>query len=158
MRKIICFALILVLSLTFLTGCDASPKDVNKLLKTMEKQKIVDKKVQLVDTVYCRSSGLFPSSTQYYIYKSDSGLIAIHYERIISKNYKYTFMVTIYNNVTLNNGTVEYVEDASTHSFYCIYQDGTISIQNKYVFNDENKTEYKVYEGIGLFSKRYIFK
>ena len=30
--------------------------------------------------------------------------------------------------------------------------------QNKYVFNDENKTEYEVYEKSGLFSKKYVFE
>ena len=140
-----------------LTGCDTNKETKDSLLDTLQREKIVDANLTLVDTETNVGTLLFITRTTYYIYKdSNNELIAINYDADNSSKNAYDYSMTIYSNVTVNND-VEYLEDGSVPESYYVYSDGKKTEVNKYDFSDS--TRYLVYESKSLFSKtKYQFE
>lgn len=150
MKKIL-LSLLVVFSIFCLTACDSSNQSVDNLLIALQKEKIVDTDLTLIDKVSKIGTTLFYSQTTYYIYENNNGnLIAINYDTDISSKNDYDYLITIYSNVTINND-IEYLDDDTTLESYYSYQDGKKSEYNKY--NLEDKIDYLIYESKPLFSK-----
>ena len=151
MKKKIFLCLLFICGFLCLTGCDTSKETTDSLLSILQKEKIVDNDLALVDKVSKIGTTLFYSQTTYYIYENNNGnLIAINYDTDISSKNEYDYSIAIYNDVSINSN-IEYLEDDTTLESYYSYQDGKKSEYNKY--NLENKTDYLVYESKPLFSK-----
>lgn len=151
MKKII-LSMVLLFCLTLMTGCNANSEAVDGILKTLKKEKIVDKNLVLIDTQTQVGTVLFLTKDTYYIYKTkDSKLIAIKYtsDKMSDKVHDYT--VTIYNDVTSNE--IEYIDDTSYLDIYYTYQDGKKSESQKYSISGEKS--YNVYEKKGFFKTKY---
>lgn len=134
-----------------LTACDSSSENVDNLLTTLQKEKIVDKNLKLIDTEVDINAGIHISRTTYYIYENqNSELIAINYNTNIYSKNDYDYSIIIYSNVTINND-IEYLDDDASPESYYVYADGMKSESSKYDFG--NSTRYLVYESKPLFSK-----
>lgn len=150
MKKIL-LSLLIVVSMFCLTACDSSSENVDNLLTALQKKKIVDIDLTLVDTESKIGTTLFYSQTTYYIYENNNNeLIAINYDTDIYSKNDYDYSITIYSNVTINND-IEYLDDDSSPESYYVYADGKKSESSKYDFG--NSTRYLVYESKSLFSK-----
>lgn len=151
MKKKIFLCLLVICGFLCLTGCDTNSETTDSLLSALQKEKIVDTDLTLVDKVSKIGTTLFYSQTTYYIYEnSNDELIAINYDTDISSQNEYDYSVAVYYDVSINND-IEYLGDDTTPESYYSYQDGKKSEYNKY--NLENKTDYLVYESKPLFSK-----
>ena len=151
MKKTIFLCLLVICGFLCLTGCDTSKETTDSLLTALQKEKIVDTDLTLIDKVSKIGTTLFYSQTTYYIYEdSNDKLIAINYDTDISSQNEYDYSVAVYYDVSINND-IEYLGDDTTPESYYSYQDGKKSEYNKY--NLENKTDYLVYESKPLFSK-----
>lgn len=129
--KLILVLLAVIVSIC-LVGCDTNSTSIDNLLNALQKEEIVDKNLELLDTII-ETEYLVPSRTTYYIYKeSNSNIIAINYNTNIYAKNDYDYSITIYYNVVYN-------EDLSTYDW------------NEY--NLDNRKEYIVYETKPLFSK-----
>ena len=85
-----------------------------------------------------------------YIYEdNNSNLIAIHYQTTHNKSNPY--YVIIYRNVTTK--TVEFIEEAT--DLYYRYNDGKVSKENKYGFDEAQKEKYNITYTKGIFGKKY---
>lgn len=150
MKKIL-LSLLIVVSMFCLTACDSSSENVDNLLTALQKEKIVDKNLKLIDTEVDINAGIHISRTTYYIYENqNSELIAINYDTDIYSKNDYDYSITIYSNVTINND-IEYLDDDASPESYYVYADGKKSESSKYDFG--NSTRYLVYESKPLFSK-----
>lgn len=140
-----------VLLIVLLTGCNSNSKTVDELFKVLQKQKIIEKDLKLIDTVNKVYAGPVPSdSIKSYIYEdNNSNLIAIHYQTTYNKSNPY--YVIIYRNVTAK--TVEFIEE-TTDLFYR-YKDGKISKENKYDLDEAQKEKYNITYTKGIFGKKY---
>lgn len=155
MKKIL-LCLLTFLGIIFLSGCNnVNVEKVEELLNSMKKQKIVEKDIELVDEVSSVYTGYLYSKTKYYIYETnDNKLLAISYENNIHAKNDYDYIITIYNNLGINDD-VEYLDDTSGSEQFYTYKDGTSTDKNKYIFKEEIK--YVVYEKESLFSTKYNF-
>lgn len=150
MKKIL-LSLLIVVSMFCLTACDSSSENVDNLLTALQKEKIVDKNLKLIDKEVDIDAGIHISRTTYYIYENqNSELIAINYDTNIYSKNDYDYSITIYSNVTVNND-IEYLDDDASPESYYVYSDGKKSESSKYDFG--NSTRYLVYESKPLFSK-----
>lgn len=151
MKKKMFLSLLVVFSIFCLTACDSSKNSVDNLLIALQKEKIVDTDLTLVDKVSKIGAGLFISKTTYYIYENNNGnLIAINYDTDIASKNDYDYSITIYSNVTINND-IEYLDDYGSLESYYAYADGKKSESSKYDFS--NSTSYLVYKSKLLFFK-----
>lgn len=151
MKKKIILSLLVICGFLFLTGCDTNKETTDSLLTALQKEKIVDTDLTLIDKVSKIGTTLFYSQTTYYIYEnSNDKLIAINYDTDISSQNEYDYSVAVYYNVSVNSD-IEYLDNDTTPENYYSYQNGKKSEYNKYVL--ESKTDYLVYESKPLFSK-----
>ena len=159
MKKIISL-ISLVLIVGCLTGCTSNSETVDILFNKLQKQKIVDKNLELVDKVHYIDAGYIPSGETYYIYKNkDDKLISISYDTTtIFENGEYDYLVTIYYGVNINDDVVIYdnKEDAQNRAKVYSYEDGTYTSDNKYNLSNEKK--YEVYKKKSLFGTKYKFE
>lgn len=150
MKKIL-LSLLIVVSMFCLTACDSSSESIDNLLTALQKEKIVDKNLKLIDKEVDINAGIHISRTTYYIYENqNSELIAINYNTNIYSKNDYDYSITIYSNVTMNND-IEYLDDDASPESYYVYADGKKSKSSKYDFG--NSTKYLVYKSKPLFSK-----
>lgn len=150
MKKIL-LSLLVVFSVFCLTACDSSNESIDNLLTVLQKEKIVDKNLKLIDKVVDINAGIHISRTTYYIYENEnSKLIAINYNTDLYSKNDYDYSITIYSNVTINND-IEYLDDDVSLESYYVYADGKKSESSKYYFG--NSAKYLVYESKPLFSK-----
>jgi len=147
----------LVLTFGCLTGCNNTNTEITeKLLKSMKKEKIVEKNIELIDEVNDMFVGYIYNKTKYYIYKEENGdLIAISFTNNIHEDLNCKYIVTLYNDVVLNND-FKYLEDTGTYEQFYTYKDGSSTDKNKYLLKDKNT--YYVYEQESLFGTKYKFK
>ena len=157
MKKIIIFSLLIVFGLVCLTGCNnTNTETTEKLLKSMKKENIVEKNIELIDEVNDMFIGYMYNKTKYYIYKEEDGnLIAINFINNIHKEHNHKYIVTLYKDVSLNND-FKYLEDTGKYEQFYTYKDGTKTDKNKYLLKDENR--YYVYEEESLFGTKYKFE
>jgi len=160
MKKTIIFSLLIVFGLVCLTGCytDTNKEEVDILFKQLEKEKIVDKDLKLIETFYEQSNGYIPYSDVYYVYEDNhQKLTVIHYETNHSSKDDYNYFIKIYYDVDVNNNVQLYdnVESLDYWVFYS-YGDGTYSTDKKYVL--DNLKQYKVKKEKKLFFTKYKFE
>ena len=160
MIKKIIFSLSIIFGLICLTGCESNSETVDILLNNLQKQKIVDKNLDLIDKVHYTNGGYIPSSATYYIYKNkDNQLIAISYDtKTIFEYGDYEYLVTIYYDVDVNTDVVIYDnrEEAEQRAVVYSYMDGTYTSKNKY--NLSNIKKYNVYKKKILLFTKYKFE
>ncbi len=151
MKRTLLFCLLIILGALSLTGCSPNQNTANDLFKSLQKEKIIDNGLEAVDTVCEVHTVLFVTRTNYYIYKDENGkLLAVAYQKNINGNNDYDYLISIYNDVSVNND-IEYSDDTATLSTYYIYENNKKSEQPKYDF--DNETTFYAYKHNSLFSK-----
>ena len=144
-----------------LTGCESDNDDRTKMFSEMENQQIILKGYNKFDMVsICHLEVEICKCDNYYIYKdNNSNMIAINYEKNISKYGNHDYVVTLYNNVFETNDFNNISKDEANcfeHTYYK-YENGNLTNNNKYIFSDTSKKTYYVEMKKNLFSTRYIF-
>lgn len=160
MKKVILFVLFMCLTL-ILVGCESNDDEKTSLFHQMEKQKIINNGYNQIDIVsICSLETEICKCKNYYVYKNNnSQMIAINFEKNISKYGEHDHVITLYNNV-IENSSFNYIEknEANCYEYtYYKYENGDLTNNNKYDFNDDNKNTYYVTKEKSFFSTKYIF-
>ena len=162
MKKVL-VVLLCVFSIFMLMGCESSSNDRTKLFSAMEKQQIISKGYNKIDMVsVCYLKVEICKCDKYYIYKdNNSNMIAVKYEKNISRYNDYDHAITIYNNVSENSDFKYISKDSSdadcfVHTYYK-YENGDLTDNNKYNFISDNKKTYYVTIKKSFFSTKYKF-
>ena len=159
MKKII-ISIICLFSILLLTGCESSEKDKLQLFNDLKKEKVIPSSMELIDIMSYSSWSLeWCTHTNYYIYKDNSSkMIAIQYDKD-TKSEGNNHIVTIYNDVTIDNNvqTVDSknVECSGSQSYYK-YKNGEFTKTGRYKLGTYQK--YHAYEKSSLFGKHYQFE
>ena len=150
-------------SVFILAGCESNSDERTDLFKQMEKQQIIDGGYNQIDVVsICSLEVEICKCNNYYVYKNNnSQMIAINFEKNISKYGDHDHVISVYNNVNENNN-FDYIDKNSNeancyeHTYYK-YENGDLTNNNKYDFNNANKATYYVTIKKALFSTKYAF-
>ena len=130
---------ILLILVIMLTGCEASEKNRSKILKKLQKEKIVSKNIKQVDyqSYTTDTSGLGSVTEITYIYEDkDENLIGIKY----IKNSPVYYAITVYTNIKVNEEAelkeASEIED-NKNAYEYKYENGKYSIDPQYILKDE---------------------
>lgn len=161
MKKILISALCVFLLFIF-TGCESSSSERDALFQQMKKQKIISKDYELVEVAEKYSPGIETCKREnYYIYEgSNSNIIAITYEKNISKWGNYDHEIVIYFNVIKNQNLNYLAPDSEEidcwNNTYYKYSNGDITDESKYALEGYRKPYYVTIKK-SMFSTKYIF-
>lgn len=115
--------------------------DNNEIVRILQDSNIINRNIELIDTVEEIDSGVIPHRYKYYIYQDNNdNIIAIYYKtNTITKD---NFTIEIYSDVVVDEN-IEYIYgDTGKYGLFYIYKDGNASESNKYGFG--NKKTYTI--------------
>lgn len=159
-KRIIFLSIICCISLLYLTGCESSKNDRDKLFKVLKKQNIISESMKQIDTQtkYVDVAAFGCSSTTYYIYQDDNNnLIAITYKQSNSKD-EYKHIVNVYKSITRKDITDTLSEEESKcgpNNKYR-YENGEATLEPRY--ETESNETYHAYLKKSLFGSSYTLE
>lgn len=109
--------------------------DNNAIVEILQDNNIINKNIELIDTVTEINAGVIPYRYTYYIYQEDSGnIIAVYYKtNTITKD---NFTIEIYSDVVVDENIKYIYGDTGKYELFYIYKDGNVSEMNKYGFGN----------------------